>query len=321
MNTKLPEEKIQEINKIYPIKISKHLESLMEYEPIQIQFYPQEIELKQSVGVGAYFPEEKHLTASLVNKYPNRCMIYTTGKCFAHCRHCSRKEEWRQNIVYSKYKFDEALNYIKNNSKFQDVILTGGDVLCNSDSDIEYMLKSLSEIDHVISIRLGTRAFTSNPSRITNELCSILKKFNKIIICTQFNSHIEFTDKTIQAIKMVQNCGLPILNQAVLLKGVNDNIESLTKLINACISNRVVPYYLFHCFKVKGVLHLRTKPDLGMTLTKQLVGNIGGWWIPRYVVIPDSTGIKVPLFPNGCLTKYDDKLKVQDFQNREIIYD
>ena len=247
---------------------------------------------------------------------------YTTGKCFAHCRHCSRKEEWKKNIIFSEYKFTEACNYIKNHSRFEEVILTGGDFLCNTDEQIKFMLETITQIKHIRVVRIGTRCFTSNPERITDELCEIVKKFPRVVVCTQFNSEFEFTEKSINALRKIQRLGIPVLNQAVLLKGVNDTVEKLRNLVLKCVENRVIPYYLFHCFNVKGVRHLRTDPKSGIELTHGLVGNIGGWWIPRYVIIPTETGIKVPLYPNGLITINDDNtLTVKDFKERTIIYD
>lgn len=315
-------EDYKKINNTYPIKVSSHIEEIIDNEPVRIQFYPQKEELFEDNGIGAYFPEEKHLTSILVSKYPNRCMIYTTGKCFAHCRHCSRKEEWKKNIIFSEYKFTEACNYIKNHSRFEEVILTGGDFLCNTDEQIKFMLETITQIKHIRVVRIGTRCFTSNPERITDELCEIVKKFPRVVVCTQFNSEFEFTEKSINALRKIQRLGIPVLNQAVLLKGVNDTVEKLRNLVLKCVENRVIPYYLFHCFNVKGVRHLRTDPKSGIELTHGLVGNIGGWWIPRYVIIPTETGIKVPLYPNGLITINDDNtLTVKDFKERTIIYD
>ena len=310
------------INKEYPVCISSHIRKILNFEPIRIQFFPQKAELHEETGIGAYFPEENHLTPILVNKYPNRCMIYTTGKCFAHCRHCSRKEEWKKNIIFSEYRFTEASDYIQAHSTFEEVILTGGDFLCNTDEQIEFMLDTISKIKHIKVIRIGTRCFTSHPERITEKLCNILSKYMKIVVCTQFNSEFEFTPETLDALHKIQAIGIPILNQSVLLKGVNDTPIKLQNLIIKCVENRVIPYYLFHCFNVKAVGHLRTDSKLGIELTHSLVGNIGGWWIPRYVVIPSQTGVKIPLYPNGLIdVNENNNLIVKDFKGRTLVYD
>ncbi|WP_042204466.1 KamA family radical SAM protein, partial [Paenibacillus camerounensis] len=320
----LSEEEFNRINEWYPIKVTSHIMSEISKKKstrLAAQFLPDSRELQSDEGIGAFFPEEIHNTEIVVQKYPNRCMIYTTGVCFAHCRHCSRKEKWHEKNNFSYFLFDKAYLYINQNSHLEDVLLTGGDALANSDDNIEYMLEKLSAIAHIKSIRLATRAFTSFPDRITSKLCAILEKFNKVVVVTQFNCTDEFSDKTVAAIHNIQKTGTPILNQSVLLKGVNDEFRSIKDLFSTCAAHRVIPYYLFHCFNVKSVGHFRTNVELGEKIINNLVGNIGGWWIPRYILIPDSTGIKIPLCPNGLVEHSEASIRVKDYRGRILSYE
>ncbi len=315
-------ENFYQVNQTYPIKLSEHIKNTIlesKSHAIATQFLPQVEEVESEIGIGAFFPEEKHKTERLVQKYPNRCMIYTTGNCFANCRHCSRKEKWKENNAFSINLFDESYLEILRTDYYEEVLLTGGDALTNNNNQIAYMLEKLSSIKHIKTIRLATRAFTSNPKRITSELCAVLEKYNKTIIVTQFNSKDEFTKDTVNAIRQIQHTGIPILNQSVLLKGVNDEYILLKELLSTCAEYRVIPYYLFHCFNVRGVQHLRTTIEKGIELTNKLVGNVGGWWIPRYILIPDSTGIKVPMCPNGFVDKSDGFL-IKDFRGETHKY-
>ncbi|MCB5951128.1 KamA family radical SAM protein [Enterococcus sp. BWT-B8] len=319
-------EKIEEINEIFPVKISSYLSKIIEQKSssgIAKQFLPDSLELVDKDGVGAFFSDEIEVSKNTYQKYPNRCIIYTSSTCFAHCRFCSRKENWKKNIPFSKTDFDFTVKDIRRSPQIEEVLLTGGDALTITDTNLEYMINSLSEIDHIKIIRLGTRAFTMHPSRITDKLCITLEKYKKLVISTQFNHPEEFTNECISSIRKIQKTGIPILNQSVLLKGINDDITTLRSLLTCCASNRVIPYYLFHCFKVKGVQHFRTHPLLGKQLLDKLIGEIGGWWIPRYILIPESTGVKVPVCHYGVLPQpsNSDSLFLKDFKNRIIPYD
>lgn len=320
---RISEEQYEEIDNIYPIKVTNHIISeitLNSSSRLAAQFLPDVREVEDNEGIGAFFPEEVHNTEIVVQKYPNRCMIYTTGNCFAHCRHCSRKEKWHEKNNFSYSLFDKAYLYIRQNSHLEDVLLTGGDSLANSDENIEYMIEKISSIPHIKSIRLATRAFTSFPDRITSKLCAILEKYNKVVVVTQFNCSEEFSDKTIAGIENIQRTGAPILNQSVLLKGINDEFHIIKELVSNCAAYRIIPYYLFHCFNVKGIGHFRTDVEIGEKIINSLVGNIGGWWIPRYILIPDSTGIKIPMCPNGLVENSVNGFMVKDFKGRVLKY-
>lgn len=313
----------ESVDRRYPVKLSNHITNLLknEYTPeIAKQFLPSEKEIEDTNGLGAFFSDEKEVSKRTYQKYPNRCIIYTTSNCFAHCRFCSRKEKWHEKIEYSKTDFDYALSKLRNSSKIEEVILTGGDSLTLSNEDLDYMIGALSKISHIKIIRLGTRAFSLNPQRINKSLCDMIKKYSNIVICTQFNHPSEFTSESIKALRNVQRTGTPILNQSVLLKGINDDIQTMRQLLTACTTNRVIPYYLFHCFKVKGAQHFRTHPLLGKQILDRLIGEIGGWWIPRYILIPESTGVKVPLCHYGVIKNNDDELILKDFKDRQIKY-
>ncbi|MBC3887972.1 radical SAM protein [Acetobacterium paludosum] len=318
----LTNQELEKIDSVYPIKISQHLKEMIKItssKAIASQFLPNLNEIQDLTGIGAFFPDEIHNTKLLVQKYPNRCMIYTTSICFANCRFCSRKEKWNDYNSFSYYLFDEAYSEICKNNYFHEVLLTGGDVLTNSDEQIEYMLRKLSQIKHIKTIRLATRAFTSNPLRISSKLCEILDRYNKVIIVTQFNSADEFGSDTKKALQMIQKAGLPVLNQSVLLKGINDELSLMIELLETCAENRVIPYYLFHCFNIKGVQHFRTNVNRGIDITNSLVGNIGGWLIPRYTLIPSSTGLKIPMCSNGFVESETNFL-VKDYTGRIIEY-
>ena len=317
-------QKLKEINSVYPVMLSKYLkEEILQHDipGVYKQFIPDHRELDDADGVGAFFADEKNITETMVQKYPNRCIIYLTSQCFANCRHCSRKENWIHRKAYSRMLFDRAYLAILERSYIEEVILTGGDVLTIPVEEIAYMLDKLNSLEHLRVIRLGTRAFTSNPDAITSDFCEVLEKNKSVVVCTQFNHPDEFSAQTEAAIAKVQKTGTVILNQSVLLKGINDDFATMKELLAKCASNRVIPYYLFHCFKVKGVQCYRTDVQAGIDLINKLVGTIGGWWIPRYTLIPHITGVKVPVCHNGIIKQDADTLFVQDFMGRNLKYE
>lgn len=317
-------EQFKKVDSLYPVKISEHLYDLISCkhsDGIYNQFIPNPLEIDDTDGAGSFFVDEKHLSSMVVKKYPNRCIIYATSQCFAHCRHCSRKAEWKEESFYSKVEFDKAVISISEHSNIEEVLITGGDAFTISPTNLEYMIKTLKNIPHIKVIRLGTRAFTSCPEAITDELCSVLEKYSPLIVATQFNHPDEFTPKTTTALKKVQKTGCPILNQSTLLRGINDTYDIMKELLTKCAENAVIPYYLFHCFKVQGVQCFRTDVKTGIELIEKLVGNIGGWWIPRYTLIPHTTGVKVPVRPNGIIKDTPEELILRDFMGREISYE
>lgn len=316
-------EDIARVQEVYPSRITHYLADRiisLQSKPLFGQFIPQIEELYDTDGIGAFFSDEKHLERTLVQKYPNRCIVYLTSECFANCRYCSRKELWKKRDCFSKRLFDEDLRTLTRLG-FEEVILTGGDAFAIGIDNLDYVLDSISQIDSVKVIRIATRAFTVNPEIVDMDICDVLSGYPSIIVMTQLNHSDEFSEKTREALKRIQKTGSPILNQSVLLKGINDSTQAMRDLLTSCACNRVIPYYLFHAFKVKGAQCYRTDPKVGLQIIDDLIGNIGGWWIPKYTLIPSQTGVKIPLQPNGIVREERDNLVLKDFRNRELIYE
>lgn len=316
---------VNDINEIYPAFLSEYLLKRLEdthLPELAKQFLPNVLELADTDGANAFFEDEEQKADRMYQKYPNRCIIYTTSNCFANCRFCSRKEKWKENLPFTKNAFDGAIEKIKNSPEINTVILTGGEILTLPINDISYMVQSVSAIPHIRTVRIGTRSLTANPSAVTPDFCKIISAHRKVVLCFAFNHSSEFTEEAVVAIKMIQDTGRLMLNQSVLLKGVNDNIEELRNLLNACAANSIVPYHLFHCFKVKGVQYFRTEPLVGRELLDLLDGQLDSWCIPRYTLIPHLTGTKVPVCHNGIVGKNSNEgLILQDYRKRKIIYE
>jgi lysine 2,3-aminomutase len=192
------------------------------------------------------------------------------------------------------------------------VLITGGDPFIASDATIANLLGRLREIPHVEIIRFGTRTPVTLPYRVTKELAAILAAHHPVWVNTHFNCADEITPEASQAINNLLSQGIPVGNQAVLLKGVNDSEEKMMALCRTLIVNRVRPYYVFHAHLVAGTAHLRVPISQGRRIMKSLQGNISGFGIPRYIV--DTPSGKVPIDHNYILAADNEDLVLEDIR-------
>lgn len=323
----LNESEFKKLDSEYPIKMSNHLENLISQnksESLIKQFLPSVEEFEHYNRYEyekAFYPDEMKKTAILYQKYPNRAIIYVTNRCEAHCRFCNRKSMWKNKTdFFNEKKFDEAIEWLMDNKSIREVIVTGGDPLTLNDNELDYLLQKLRTVPWIINIRIGTRIITTNPKRITNDLCDIFAKHSPIIITTQINHIDEISKDSELAIKRVRSKGVLILNQSVLLKNVNDDYNTLKSLLEKCASMNIVPYYLFHCSNIKSIQHFRTDVMSGVKLIDQLMHNIGSWMLPKYCLIPSETGAKIHLQSNPVVELEKEKLILNDYLQREVEY-
>jgi lysine 2,3-aminomutase len=321
----LPDQDLERAVEAFPVRVPPHIVRRIEEtdsNALRAQFLPDSREVLQQGGwPGAFFSDEIHPVPAIAQKYPNRLIIYLTHSCAAFCRHCNRKSYWRAAPGYSRALFDQAAGYIREHSSIEEVIVTGGDPLTLDDRIIAYVLSTLRDIQHIKVIRLGTRVISCLPNRITPELCKIIAAAHPIVVSTQINHPDEFCSESTEALSRLAFHGIRVLNQITLLKGVNDSFRVMRHLLTLCSENGIQPYYLFHCFNVEGVQHFRTPVDTGLNLIRQLTGRIGGCWIPKYCLIPHTTGVKVPFPPDPVVRRDGDTLVVRDFTGREIVYE
>jgi len=219
-------------------------------------------------------------------------------------------------------EIDKAIKYIKKHEIIWDILLTGGDLFMIPDKKLEYILKKLREIKHVRIIRIATRTLTYLPQRVTPELIKMISKYQKeeypIYIGMQFNHPREITKESKKACKLLSDTGFILYNQSVLLKGVNDNVETLEELFKKLLTIKIRPYYLYHCMPVLGTKHLRTTVKKGVELMKQLQGRISGLSIPQYIIASKEGG-KIPV-PYRDIKLLDGKVKAVNYEDKEITY-
>jgi lysine 2,3-aminomutase len=241
--------------------------------------------------------EEKAMKVpGLVHRYPDRVLLLVTDTCAAYCRYCTRRRlVGHKEKAISWSKFSDALAYIKEHEEIRDVLISGGDPLLLENERLEKILKSLYNIQHVDMIRIGTKTPVTLPQRITPSLCNMLQKYHPLFISINFAHPNEITQETKQACNRLNKAGIPLGSQTVLLKGVNDNAETMTKLMHELLKIRVRPYYLYQCDLAEGLDHFRTSIDSGIEIINKMRGWTTGYAVPTFVVDAPGGGGKIPV--------------------------
>jgi lysine 2,3-aminomutase len=306
--------------KTYPMYINSYYFSLIKSkdDPIYKQCIPNIEELNEDLSEDPLAEETHTPTNGIVHKYPDRALFLISNICTMYCRFCTRKRKVGKKENISNEEIKQGLQYLKDHEEIRDVILSGGDPLTHDDNKIEYILKQLREIKHIEIIRLGTRVPCALPQRITENLCNILKKYHPIFINTHFNHPNEITEESSKACTMLANAGIPLGNQTVLLKGINDNIDTIKSLVHKLLKIRVKPYYLYHADKAKGTKHFMTNVKTGMEIIKGLRGWTSGLAVPQYVI--DTEGGKIPILPEYLKEYKDGKIILKNYQDKEFTY-
>lgn len=311
----------------YPLSITPYYLCLINPDdpddPIKKQAVPsfQEVTL---VGMGLEDPldeEGDSVVPGLVHRYPDRVLMVLTNLCPMLCRHCTRKREWQHGgWVRTPAEVEAMLDYIRQNKKVRDVIISGGDPLTLSTHRLEQVLSGLRQIEHVEIVRLGTRFPVVLPQRIDDELCAMLSKYGPIWLNTQFNHPREITPESALACDRLLRSGVPVSNQSVLLCGVNDTVETQMKLCQGLLKIKVRPYYLFQCDEVQGTEHLRTPVEVGIKIIEGMRGHTSGLAVPTFVVDLPQGGGKIPLQPNYVLVQTQEELVLTNYQSRLFHY-
>jgi lysine 2,3-aminomutase len=264
---------------------------------------------------------EHSVVPGLVHRYPDRVLMVLTDICPMLCRHCTRKREWRHGgWVRTPAEVETMLGYIREHTEVRDVILSGGDPLTLSTQRLEEVLSAVRRIPHVEIIRIGTRVPVVLPQRVDDELCNMLSKYGPIWLNTHFNHPRELTPEAGAAVDKLLRAGVPVNNQSVLLKGVNDSVETQLKLCQGLLRIKVRPYYLFQCDDVTGTEHFWTPVETGVNIIKGMRGFTSGLAIPTYVIDLPNGGGKIPVGPDYILERTPEELTVRNYQGKIIHY-
>lgn len=278
---------MKKVDAVYPVKISEYYARLaIKNESAFKQSFPTLSEL-DSIKYSEPDPlsEQSHqVVRGLIHKYRNKAIILTTNKCFMNCRHCTRKRLMHAGKDMAHPDYPAIFAYLENHIEINDVLLTGGDVLTLNDNLLLDILQQLKQISHINTIRLGTRAPVTFPQRIHNNLFSKIGEMGNVWVNTQFNHPCEITDQSITACKIIQKNGIPVCNQTVVLKGINDSYGVLKELFLGLVHYRIIPYYLYQCDNVEGVSHFIANPKIGAEAVKKLRLELPGIAVPRYII-------------------------------------
>ena len=257
----------------------------------------------------------------VVKRYPDRCLFLVTRCCAMYCRHCTRRRMvGEEDTSISKEEIDEAVEYISRTEEIRDVLISGGDPLTLSDERLDYILCKLRAIEHVEIIRIGTRVPVTMPMRITPQLLGILRKYHPVWINTHFNHPKEITGVSAAACERIADAGIPLGNQSVLLKGVNDNTKTMKELLLKLVKHRVRPYYLYQCDLSEGLQHFRTDVRTGIEIINELTGYISGYAVPKFVIDAPGGGGKVPMNPDYIVSVDDDRVVMRNYLNQRYEY-
>ena len=293
---------LSSVSSIYPFRISPYYASLIrnEGDAIWRQCVPDTRELEDSDQSDDPLAENSlSPVPGLIHRYPDRVVLLVSNRCPVFCRFCMRKRHIGEGDNFaSRASLEKMFGYIRSHPAIRDVILSGGDPLTLDDDSLSHILKNLRSISHVSIIRIGTRTPVTFPQRITRNLCSLLKKFHPVYINTHFNHPMEITPESSIACARLANAGIPLGNQTVLLRGVNDSVEIMRELQTGLLSIRVKPYYIHHMDLVKSTAHFRTSIRAGLEIIRGLRGHVSGLAVPHYVIdMPGGKG-KIAILPD-----------------------
>lgn len=273
-------------------------------------------EMADPCGEDAHSP-----VPGLVHRYPDRVLFLVTDRCASYCRYCTRSRLVSNASGYDFHPaFDQQIGYIRAHPEIRDVLLSGGDPLLFNDRKLEELLGELRAIPHVEFLRIGSRIPIFLPQRITPELCAMLRKFHPLFLSIHTNHPRELTLESRAALERLADAGIPLGNQSVLLRHVNDSAEVMKALVQKLLVCRVKPYYLYQCDLVAGSSHLRASVKEGLDIMQQLRGFTSGYALPQYVIDAPGGGGKIPVNPESVLSHNADRVVLRNFEGKVFEY-
>ena len=267
---------------------------------------------------------EDHMSPvpGLVHRYPDRVLFLLSGHCAVYCRYCTRSRLVGQadSLKADTRKWEAAIDYIARTPAVRDVLISGGDPLTMSDEKLEWLLGQLRRIPHVEFLRIGTKVPAVLPMRVTPKLCRMLRQFHPFWMSIHFTHPDELTPEVAQACAMLADAGIPLGSQTVLLKGINDNVETMKKLMQGLLKIRVRPYYIYQCDPISGSAHFRTPVEKGLEIIEGLRGHTTGYAVPHFVIDAPGGGGKIPLLPNYIVGHEGNTWTLRNFEGNLYRY-
>jgi len=313
----------EEVSQKYRWAVTPYYLSLMDYSdmtyPINLLGLPTKEELNDAGELDPMAEEYTNPAPCITRRYPNRLIINVTSSCAAFCRHCQRRRRIGEcDRIESEERINAAIKYIEENIEIRDVLITGGDPMMLPDEILENIIKKVRAIPHVEIIRIGTRVPATMPQRITDDLTNMLKKYHPLFINIQFDHPGELTKEAVAACEKLANAGIPLGNQMVFLKGINNDKYIVQLLNEGLLKARVKPYYIFHPKQVQGTKHFEIKVNEGLKIMEYLRGRTSGLAIPQYILnAPEGYG-KIPLLPNYIEENDEVHVALKTWENRHV---
>nr|MBA4405407.1 lysine 2,3-aminomutase [Nanoarchaeum sp.] len=316
----------------YPARINPYYLGLIKHigDPLYLQAIPQQIELEDMCCTEDPLHEEpehqlrQNVPSLLTHRYPDRVLFRVSNECAMYCRFCTRKRKIGDTDQQPRgNEIKDALNYIRDTPEVRDVILSGGDPFMLDDGPLERILSGVYDILSTREngiIRIGTRMPCVLPQRVTPELVDMLKQYHPLYVNTHFNHPAEITKESRKACNMLADAGIPVGCQTVLLKGINDDPETMKQLMLGLVGMRVKPYYIYQADPVKGTDHLRTSVQTGLDIYKSLRGHISGLAVPTLVIDAPGGGGKIPLLPKYVEEISEDRVVLRNYEGKEFVY-
>lgn len=312
----------------FPMSVTPYYLALCDADdpscPIRVQCIPRADEATSVAGDlrDPLGEEENEVAPNLVQRYPDRVLLLATDRCAVYCRFCTRSRMVGDGGgAKSMDALAEAFAYIESHPEIREVIISGGDPLVMSTPRIVALLERLATIEHIGNVRMATRVPVTMPQRITDELVVAMKAAHPSVwIMTHFNHAKELTEQSRRACARLVDAGFPVMNQTVLLAGVNDDASTLETLFRGLVRARVRPYYLLQMDPVRGTSHLRTPLARGLAIVEQLQGRLSGIALPKFICdTPNGRG-KVPLFPNPIVATRSGTTTLRTFRGELVDY-
>jgi lysine 2,3-aminomutase len=307
-----------------PLNITPYYAGLLDRSrPLRRTMIPVLAEFKRSPGeLNDPLGEESHTPVpGLVHTYPDKALFLVTDRCAVYCRFCTRARVVGSGHIKSDTKsWSRVIDYIRNTPAIRDVLISGGEPLILSDNRLEWLLRRLREIKHIEMIRLSTKAPAVLPQRITPPLLRMLKQFHPLWLSVHFTHPDELTPEAEKACGRLSDAGIPMCSQTVLLKGVNDDAETMKRLMLGLLKVRVKPYYLHQCDAISGASHFRTRLRKGIDIIRSLHGFTTGYAVPMYMIDAPGGGGKVPVTPEYIVGRKGDEVLLQNYKGKTFRY-
>lgn len=320
----LPRKDAEALDEFFQARINPYYLSLIRYpkDPIWLQCVPDRIELEDfDAEEDPLMEDAMSPVPNITHRYPDRALFLVTSQCGLYCRFCTRKRKVGDSGKISMKGLEAAFNYLEKHKEIRDVILSGGDPLMLTDYMLEKILKRLREIEHIEIIRLGTKMPCVLPQRITENLVNMIKKYHPVYVNTHFNHPWEITPESSKACEMLADAGVPVGNQMVIMKDVNDDPAIVKALLQKLLKIRVRPYYMYMADETKGANHFRTSIETGLKILESLRGHTSGLAVPHFVIDAPGGGGKIPLLPQYVLHHDEDKIILKNYEGKVYSYE